>query len=370
MSLQVEHRGKYRPCAATNFIMLLAVTFLPLLAPAPHVNATQENHAAGVSVTLESHLLSEKPADLARDARRNGNPARGAILFYQPTLTCTQCHVGSAEQPTLGPDLAQASDNVSDAYLVESILQPSKVIKKGYETLTVVTTKGRSLTGLLVREDGTTLVLRDAAQGFTPVTLRKSDIEEREVSPVSMMPAGLINQLGTRQEFLDLVRYVLEVHDKGPSRARELRPDPSVLTKVENSLVNSPRETVAGIHTGANIFRQYCFVCHGADGKGTSMRLILPPIPDFTSPIFHKEHSDAQLLISILDGKGTFMPANRGRVTEEQAGGLVAFVRAFGPQASATQSVAADSDFEKAYRQLEDHWNELEKELQKTKGRQ
>ena len=101
------------------------------------------------------------------------------------------------------------------------------------------------------------------------------------------------------------------------------------------------------------------------------MRPVLPPIPDFTSPTFQKEHSDAQLLVSILDGKGTFMPANRGRITEEQASDLVAFVRAFGPATFlAAKPQAAASEFEKAYRQLEDQWSELEKELQKFKARQ
>jgi putative heme-binding domain-containing protein len=357
---------------SANPIRLLAATYFVLLSLSPPADAGEENVAPGVSVTLEKHLLDEKPAKLAREARQQGDPARGAILFYQPALTCAQCHLGGAQQPAFGPDLAQPGDKVSDAYLVESILQPSKVIKKGYETLTVITTKGITLTGLLVREDGATLVLRNAGQGFTPVTLRKSDIEERTVSAVSMMPAGLVNQLGTRQQFLDLVRYVLEIRDKGPSRARELRPEPSLLTKVEQPLVTVPGETAAGtrIRIGANIFRQYCFVCHGADGKGTSMRPVLPPIPDFTSSAFHREHSDAQLQVSILDGKGTFMPANRGRVTEEQAGDLVAFVRAFGPKVVAAKPAALDSNFEKAYRQLEDQWNELEKELHKINGRQ
>jgi putative heme-binding domain-containing protein len=341
------------------------ITFITIVVLAMTTQAAE--NAAGASATLESRLLGENPADLAREARQQGDPARGATLFYQPALTCTQCHVGGAQQPAFGPDLAQADDKVSDGYLVESILQPSKVIKKGYETLTVITTKGTTLTGLLVREDDATLVLRDAGQGFTPVTLRKSDIEERVVNSVSMMPAGLVNQLGTRQQFLDLVRYVLEVHDKGPSRVRELQPDLSFLTK---PLVTLPGETAVGIRIGANIFRQYCFVCHGMDGKGTSMRPVLPPIPDFTNPAFHKDHSDAQLLISILEGKGTLMPANRGRITEDQAGELVGFVRDFGPKILAAKPAASNSDFEKAYRQLEDQWNELEKELQKTKGRQ
>src|SRR5207244_609301 len=134
-------------------------------------------------------------------------------------------------------------------------------------------------------------------------------------------------------------------------------------TKVEEPLVAPPGELAARIRIGASIFRQYCFVCHGPDGKGTSMRPVLPPIPDFSSPAFHKEHSDAQLLVSVLDGKGTLMPANRGRITEDQAGDLVAYVRAFGPRLPSAQTRAADSEFEKSFRQLQEQWNELEKEL-------
>ena len=98
------------------------------------------------------------------------------------------------------------------------------------------------------------------------------------------------------------------------------------------------------------------------------MRPVLPPIPDFTNAAWHQERGDAQLQISILEGKGTMMPANRGRVTEEQAADLVAFVRTFGPAKLATSKTqAVDSDFEKSFRQLEEQWNQLEKELQQTR---
>jgi mono/diheme cytochrome c family protein len=143
--------------------------------------------------------------------------------------------------------------------------------------------------------------------------------------------------------------------------------------KVEQPLVALPGEMAARIRVGASIFRQYCIVCHGTDGKGTHMRPVLPPIPDFTNATWQGERNDAQLQVSILDGKGTMMPANRGRVTEEQVGDLVAFVRAFGPAkflASQPQAgaQAGESDFEKSFRQLEEQWNQLEKELQKTRG--
>ena len=44
------------------------------------------------------------------------------------------------------------------------------------------------------------------------------------------MPAGLVNILGSRQQFLDLVRYLIEIAEQGPARARALRPDPALVS--------------------------------------------------------------------------------------------------------------------------------------------
>jgi mono/diheme cytochrome c family protein len=134
-------------------------------------------------------------------------------------------------------------------------------------------------------------------------------------------------------------------------------------------LVAMSGEDAARIRIGATIFRQYCFVCHGNDGKGLLMRPTMPQIPDFTSETFHKEHNDAQIRVSILEGKGTLMPANRGRVTEEQAGDLVAYIRAFGPKSLNVRPGTSDAEFENAYRTLELQLNELHKQLHPPKGK-
>lgn len=113
---------------------------------------------------------------------------------------------------------------------------------------------------------------------------------------------------------------------------------------------------------GAIIFRQYCAVCHGPDGTGSVMRPAMPPIPDFTSAAFHTAHTDAQIRVSILDGKGTLMPSNRGRITDQQAGLLLSYVRSLGPKTAAGKSSGAETDFEKQMR-------ELEEQLNKQKGK-
>lgn len=136
----------------------------------------------------------------------------------------------------------------------------------------------------------------------------------------------------------------------------------------EQPLAAPSGETAARIRAGAGIFRQYCIICHGPDGTGSIMRVPMPAIPDFTSSVWQQQHADPQLLASILDGKGTLMPANRGRISALQARDLVAYARAFGPKLERAKTKAGETDFDKSFRQLQDQWNELEQQLQKSKA--
>jgi mono/diheme cytochrome c family protein len=139
--------------------------------------------------------------------------------------------------------------------------------------------------------------------------------------------------------------------------------DPSVPTKPIVPPPTSPemaeRQRAAGV-----LFRQYCIVCHGSDGTGVSaMRAALPTLPDFTRMTFRDQHSDAQLLVSILDGKGALMPANRGRLTEQQARDMVAVIRTFAPLEATTAALAPD-EFQQQFQQLQQQWESLERQLQ------
>jgi mono/diheme cytochrome c family protein/uncharacterized membrane protein len=121
----------------------------------------------------------------------------------------------------------------------------------------------------------------------------------------------------------------------------------------------------AGSAAGRELFHQHCVKCHGADGKGSAARSLMPEIPDFTAASWQKGRSDAQLKVSILDGKGTGMPAASGKISAEQAGNLVAHVRAFGPNTEKSgkkpQEPASD-DFDLSFRRLEEQLHELQKQ--------
>jgi ubiquinol-cytochrome c reductase cytochrome b subunit len=121
-------------------------------------------------------------------------------------------------------------------------------------------------------------------------------------------------------------------------------------------------EMTARLGTAAGLYRQYCLSCHGVEGRGSELKASMPTIPDFTNAGWQASVSNSQLVVSILDGKGTMMPAFRGRLGDEQAQDLAAYVKAFGPTAAAQQ--VPPSDFEERFREIQEHWYTLQKQMQ------
>ena len=221
--------------------------------------------------TLENQFQSVTPTQLAVQAQRDGDARRGAIVFHQQQMACSKCHSVSGQgSARLGPDLARRENDATDAALVESILAPSKVIRKGFESDTVVTTSGKTLSGIVVERTAEKLVLRDASRHGEMLTLTPSDIDEVHENPLSLMPAGQVNQLTSRQQFLDLIRYLIEIREQGPSRAQELQPSPALLAYVvpeyethldHAGLIESWNDE--SLLRGEAIYQRVCANCHG-----------------------------------------------------------------------------------------------------------
>ncbi|MGC8642286.1 MAG: DUF6797 domain-containing protein, partial [Isosphaeraceae bacterium] len=264
------------------------------------------------SGAIENQLRGDDPAAIAREARRLGDPKRGAVVFYQPSLACTKCHLSEGGAPSLGPDLGALDKNATDTYLVESILEPSKAIKKGYETVTIGMEDGRIVTGLLAEDRPDSIVLRDVSQDGKSVTLLKSQIEERRAGAASIMPLGLVNHLATRQQFLDLVRYLMEIAEKGPSRARELKPDLSLTSPMP--LPESERDIdhaglISGLDSasfqrGEKIYNRVCINCHGTKDRLGS----LPTSLRFASGTFKNGSDPFSMYRTLTLGFGQMTP--------------------------------------------------------------
>lgn len=287
-------------------VVVLTLAVASPLAGAPPIDPAEP------ADTLEKQLLRENAVDLARSAREQGDAVRGAILFYQPTLACAKCHTAREKIGLLGPDLATSTKEATGAYLVESILAPSREIKKGFETVTLVTTQGITVIGLLAEERVDAIVLRDPAQDGKLITIARKDIEERSNGKVSLMPAGLVNYLGDRQQFLDLVRYLLEIAEKGPARALELRPAPSLyalppLPEYERTIDHSGMIRTldaASFKRGEAIYNRLCINCHGTKDRPGSLPTSLP----FASGKFKNGSDPFGMYQTLTHGFGLMTP--------------------------------------------------------------
>lgn len=266
---------------------------------------------------LAATLAAENRDALVADVARRGDPARGSTIFHTRHLTCVQCHVSGTAPSPLGPNLAAMPPGVPHeklvAHLVESILDPSAVIRPEHRGVTIVTDEGRSLTGLIARETADELVLRDAATGGGETSIPTTTIAERVSSAQSLMPAGLPNLLRDRGEFLDLVRYLSEVATGGPDRAAALPPDPAVLAMqgpaayeadIDHAAFlrdwQNPKRARAAFVRGEAIYGRVCANCHGTlDAPGS-----LPTAPRFAEGRFKHGGDPHAMYRTLTTGNG------------------------------------------------------------------
>jgi putative heme-binding domain-containing protein len=135
-----------------------------------------------------------------------GDAGRGEKLFWSEALRCGTCHQIAGRGTPLGPDLSAIGKQRSRADLLESILEPSRRIEPKYAAYIAQTMDGRSFTGLLVRRDERTVILRDAQN--KEVVLAARDLELLQPSRLSLMPDGQLAGL-TAQEAADLLEYLV-----------------------------------------------------------------------------------------------------------------------------------------------------------------
>ena len=154
------------------------------------------------SATERHELLSQ----LALATR--GNPSRGREIYFQEEKTgCTKCHRLADRGGGIGPDLTGVGRRFSRIHLIESILEPSRVIAPAFRNMSVRLKDGQELTGVKVAESPSGLTIGDA-QGQSHA-LKKDQIEELRILELSLMPEGLENGL-TDMEFVDLIAFLSE----------------------------------------------------------------------------------------------------------------------------------------------------------------
>ena len=130
-----------------------------------------------------------------------GNAARGKPIFKEH---CAVCHKLFDEGETIGPDLTGAERGNLD-FLLTSLVDPSALVRKEYQSQTVALRDGRVLTGLIVEENDRQITLFDSSRQKTVIP--REAVEAVKPSDVSLMPEGQLDTL-TEPQIRDLFRYL------------------------------------------------------------------------------------------------------------------------------------------------------------------
>lgn len=126
---------------------------------------------------------------------------------------CVSCHKMEGQGQEFGPDLLKLDPKFTREDILRHLLEPSLKIDEKYQVYIFETKSGRTITGMIVEETPQVVkIIENPLAKASPIELKKSDIDSKNKSPVSLMPKGLLDKL-TRDEVLDLMAYVLSKGD-------------------------------------------------------------------------------------------------------------------------------------------------------------
>jgi putative membrane-bound dehydrogenase-like protein len=116
---------------------------------------------------------------------------------------CMSCHRLGNEGTQLGPELTGAGKH-GIRYFLENVIDPDAVIGTDFQVTTVETKDDETISGLLTGETPSALTVRTTT-GETVIP--KTSIKQRSTAEKSLMPEGLLESLGEREQ-IELLKFL------------------------------------------------------------------------------------------------------------------------------------------------------------------
>jgi putative heme-binding domain-containing protein len=172
-----------------------------------HVEHKSPREALAARPFVREWKLDELVPKVQAGLKGGRNFDRGRQLYS--TVACAACHRFVNEGGSVGPDLTGVAGRFSLHDLLESIVEPSKIISDQYQAINIRKKNGDVISGRVGNLNGADInVVEDMFDPGHMTNVRRSEIASIEPSKVSPMPEGLLNslQLG---EIQDLVAFLL-----------------------------------------------------------------------------------------------------------------------------------------------------------------
>lgn len=163
------------------------------------------DHAPTVSYpVVRRWTMDDLASDLSKVTESRDRASAETALAK---ASCLKCHRIGDKGGRIGPDLSQVGARFDPRAILESILEPSKVIDEKYRQTSYALANGKLVTGRPIGVSAKQLVIETDPIAEASVTVKRDEIEASAVSNLSPMPTGLVDVL-TRDEILDLIAYL------------------------------------------------------------------------------------------------------------------------------------------------------------------
>ncbi|MFA6546633.1 MAG: dehydrogenase, partial [Limisphaerales bacterium] len=169
--------------------------------PADIVRQLRNYQQADLNASLDQHWgaaresSADKKAEMERYRKQlaagtgtKPDLIKGRAVFAK---TCGQCHTLYGIGGKVGPDIT-GSNRADIDYLLHNILDPNAEIPNDYRTWNLDTKDDRSISGVMARQDATTVTIVTPNES---ITIARTDIAKLKQSELSMMPEGLLQAL-------------------------------------------------------------------------------------------------------------------------------------------------------------------------------
>ena len=171
-----------------------------------------EINAAAAEVLPPAQGLNATPLPpIAELMKMQGNVENGSRIYTNASPGCANCHIVNGRGIELGPNLSEIGTKLGKDAIIEAILEPSSGVSFGFEAWNFTLKNGDEAYGLITSETAEEVAVK--AVGGIITRLKKSEIESRQQSKLSIMPTGLQAAM-TTQELVDLVEYLASLKKK------------------------------------------------------------------------------------------------------------------------------------------------------------
>ena len=167
---------------------------------------------------MPQQLSAREINNLAIEINGSANHELGETVFRKSN--CVSCHAIGGAGGLMGPDLSSLGTSLTVENIIRSMLYPAESIKEGYELQRVTKKDGSYMSGYMVSNGASEVVIRDLSG--KEVSIDKNQIAVLEKIPGSLMPPGLTAGL-EKDEFINLVGFLSQLGESGKFRVPNTR---------------------------------------------------------------------------------------------------------------------------------------------------